>query len=131
MQALDLLAELFSSAHVRVVPRAITSPGIQAGLRKGELGKVQGFAIGESDKQGLPVVVFECNNATLEIWCEGESAKEAVKALVSLAVNFPERLRRAVTRERVENHNRDKGDLAMLGRFKGGGGNSGLGGLGG
>ena len=131
MQALDLLAELFSSAQVRVVPRMIRTPATESGLRKGELGKVQGFAIGEADRGGLPVLVFECNNGTLEVWCDGESAKHAVKALRDLACNFPESMRRAVVRERVENYNRDAGDLAMLGKFKGGGGNSGLGGLGG
>ena len=115
MQALDFLAEMFQSANVRVVPRAIISRAGVNDLRRGVVGKVHGLALGEG---GELVMAFECNNASIEFWLDGESAVEAVKALSALPCNFPEDKKRAgVVRERIENHSRDGADLSLLGKF--------------
>jgi hypothetical protein len=121
MQAIDLLAEMFYGATVRVVPRPIVTPGLQAGLRRGHLGKVEGLVIGEPS--GRPVVLFECSNATMEVEMATEGAVEAVKALAGLPCQFPERLRRQdISREKVTaKDSRDGADLGLLAKMGGGG----------
>ncbi len=115
MQAIDLLAELFQSANVRVVPRQIISRAGVNDLRRGIVGKVQGLALGEG---GELVFVFECNNASVEVWLDGEPAVEAAKALKDLPCNFPEEKRRAgIMREMIGDHSRDGADLSLLGKF--------------
>ena len=115
MQAIDLLAELFQSANVRVVPRAIVSRAGVNDLRRGIVGKVQGMAVGEGGQLGF---VFECNNGSIEFWLDGEPAVEAAKALKELPCTFPEGKRRGgITREVIHNESRDGADLGLLGKF--------------
>ena len=119
MQALDLLAEMFSNADVKVVPRIIATPGTPMQLRGGpfSMGKVQGLVLGPG---GELVMQFECNQGTVEVWMDGEAAVEAIKALAALPCVYPEKLRRSsVTRENISAKDaRDVSDLGLLGRFR-------------
>lgn len=119
MQAIELFAELFHSARVRVLPRLIRTPAHEAMLRKGLLGSVEGIIIGEG---GACVMALETQAGTVHIEFDGEPAAEALKALMALPVNFPQKYRRAdLQREHTSNFDRDASDLRAAGQFKGGG----------
>ena len=108
MHAIDLLAEMFAGAKVRVVPRSIITPGGAADLRKGNVGQVQGIGLSNEG-----VLVLECNNAQVEVWIDVKGAG-AVRALATLECNYDGA---RMHREKIENHNRDGADLSLLGKF--------------
>ena len=112
MHAIDLLPEMLVGAKVKFLPRVLRTPGIEAGIRKGELGRVQGFALGSADRSETPVLVIECNNGTVEIWLN-EVAVPAFRAMSALECNFEGGV---VERRPVANYSRDKSDLGLLGK---------------
>lgn len=113
MQTIELFAELFFNARVRVLPRLIRTPGTDQMLRRGQLGKVEGISIGEDGRAAL---ALETSAGTVHIEFDGEAAVEALKAMIALPVNFPAHLRRGnIERQRVGAFDRDASDLSALG----------------
>lgn len=96
MNVMTAVMNMLAGAEIIVHPHEIVTPARFAGYKSAQLGKIEDLC---ASTKGKPCIQFECSNATVQIFLEGEEGglKDTIKRmLLEAPINLPDKFRSAL-----------------------------------